>query len=525
MWSFASTLLLKMCGILLTAVVAHILDPHDFGVFAIATTAYVIVSYIGELGVSSCLIRADLDIDSLAPTMLTVSVTTSVIQAAVMIAFARPIAAALGSADAAGPIRVMALVVLLVGVFAVPTAQLVRDLRQDRLFLAEVLSFVPYAGVLLVLAKSGNGAMAFAWSRVAGQLISGSVVVASVQKHYWPGITRSALSLLLRFGVPLAAAGIVGSLLLNVDYAFVGHLLGAVALGTYVLAFNVASWPTSLFWNVLSNISMPAFTRVSHDAELLKSGVTSAVRVLSLAVLPISALTIALARPVVLTLYGEKWIAAAKVVSVLSLYGAVSIICVLFTNILASLGRAKILLVIQIFWLAVLIPAMAIGVREDGIVGAAIAHIVVIGPLILPCYLLTLKRATKIHISALVRATLPALFSASAAALGARVVSSQFANPAAQLITGLAAGGLIYVVATAPQAITLLSREQASNLHSEHILRRYNTAARTIGALAISLPKFLAKAKEEQQPSAAPRPDPDIQLGGATRICRNSLLR
>ena len=141
LWVVASNLLLRLANVSLTAVIAHILSPHDFGVFAVALTAYVIVSSIGELGVSACLIRADLDIDSLAPTVATISVLSSAILAGAMVAFASPIATALGSAAAAGPIRVMSLAVLLVGVFAVPNSQMVRDFKQDKIFLANAISF------------------------------------------------------------------------------------------------------------------------------------------------------------------------------------------------------------------------------------------------------------------------------------------------------------------------------------------------------------------------------------------------
>ena len=67
-------------------------------------------------------------------------------------------------------------------------------------------------------------------------------------------------------GVPLGAANIIGFILLNVDYGLIGHLLGAVALGVYVLAFNVASWPQSLLGAMINNVSMPAFSRVKNDS-------------------------------------------------------------------------------------------------------------------------------------------------------------------------------------------------------------------------------------------------------------------
>src|SRR5215470_8778425 len=68
LWVVASNLLLRLANVGVTAVVARILSPRDFGVFAVALTAYVIVSSIGELGVASCLFRADLDINNTATT-------------------------------------------------------------------------------------------------------------------------------------------------------------------------------------------------------------------------------------------------------------------------------------------------------------------------------------------------------------------------------------------------------------------------------------------------------------------------
>ena len=488
--------MLRLASIFITAIVAHILTPHDFGVFAVASTAYTIIASLGELGAASCLIRADLDVDALAPTMTSASLLSTALLAAVMTAFARPIAAALGSVDGAGPIRVMALAVLLVGAVSVPSAQLTRDFRQDKLFLANIISFVISTPVLIILAKSGSGAVAFAWSRVVAQLVSGFVVVVSAPRIYSPGAARYALSVLIKFGFPLAAANFVNFVLLNVDYAFVGHLMGAVALGTYVLAFNVASWPSSLLGAVINNISMPAFSRVKHDFNLLNDAMVSAVRAVSLIVMPMCALTIALARPLVLTLYGAKWAESANVLSVLSLYGAISIICVLFANMIASLGRTRFILVVQLVWLGTLVPAMALGVHERGIVGAALAHIAVIGPIVLPSYLIALKKATNVHLTALMRAALPAILAGTAAALAARSVASQFAIPFLQLVAGAAAGGLIYLVLTAPQAIVLLSPEQSTKGPLLLILRGYGGIARFLRLPIRTIPRVSVPADE-----------------------------
>jgi lipopolysaccharide exporter len=523
LWSALSTLVLRLVTIAVTAVVAHILAPRDFGVFTVALTVYLIVSSLGELGIASCLVRADLDIDAMAPTMVTVSLTMSALFAGAMAVSAPHIAAALGSADATEPVRVMALVVLINGFFAVPGAQLTREFKQDKLFLANAISLIPSTTVLLLLAKSGDGAMAFAWSRVASQLVMGCVMFASIPKHYGPGYARGPLSVLFRFGLPLAGANFVNFILLNVDYAFVGHLMGAVALGIYMLAFTLASAPGLLLGTVINSIAMPAFSRVKHDLDLLRNAMAGALRAVSLILMPMCGLTMALARPLVLTLYGARWSAAAEVLSILSLYGAVSIICILFANMLTSLGKAKFTLFVQLLWLGALVPAMALGVHRNGIVGAALAHIAVIGPLVLPSYLVALRRATGIRFTTLGKAVLPPLLAASAAAVAARVTASQFASPLLQLVTGLAVGGLIYLVAVAPLSLALLSQEQAAKLRRLPLFRFYDSVAR-LTRLPVSSAPHPAAGSEPYGHGKGGRYVPRHGVGGVRHRPRTATL-
>jgi PST family polysaccharide transporter len=477
--------------------VAHILAPHDFGVFTVALTAYTVASSLGEMGIASCLIRADLDIDAMAPTMVTVSVTISALFAGAMAATAPHIAAAFGSPDGADAVRVMALPVLVNGFFAVPGAQLTRDFRQNKLFLANGISVVPSTVVLLLLAESGSGAMAFAWSRVAAALTMGLIMFASVSKRYRPGISRDALSVLLKFGLPLAGANVVNYILLNVDYAFVGHLLGAVALGIYVLAFNLASAPGLLLGTVINSIAMPAFSHVKHDIDLLRNAMASALRAVALILLPMCGLMMVLARPLVLTLYGAKWESAAEVLSILSLYGGISITCVLFANMLTSLGKAKSTLFIQLLWIGALLPAMVLGVHRSGIVGAAVAHIAVIGPFVLPAYLVVLRKATGVRFVTLGRSILLPLLAASAASAAASAVASLFANPLLQLATGLPVGCLLYGLVVAPQALTLLSAEQAARLRALPLFRCYDIVARVTGLPVGTRPRFAGSHRKD----------------------------
>lgn len=479
-WDASRTLVVRVTNIFITAIVARILTQHDFGVFAVALTAYMLVNTFAKGGAGACLMRADFDIDALAPTMLSVSLITASTCAALTAIFARSIATALGSADGEGPVRVMALVLFLEGFSAIPWTQLSRDFRQDRQFLANIISFVPAQVVLIVLAKSGYGALAFAWSTVVNQAITAVLLIIFAPTKYLPGFSRAALSPLFRFGIPLAGSDFVNYILLNVDYAFIGHLIGTVQLGLYMLAFSVASWPIGLIGGAVTAVSMPAFSRIKHDPELLKKSVLGAVGAASAIIMPVCGFMVVLARPVVLLLYGARWSASAEVLSILSLYSACSILCTFFGTILSSLGKPKALVTIQLLWLVALLPAMALGVHYDGIIGAARAHIGVIGLIVLPTYLLVLRRATGVRLGALVRAVLPALVVASAAAFVARTVAAQLSSPLLQLAGGLAAGGLVYLFVAGRQLQQLLGDGVLGRLRAVRAFRLYESAIRLV---------------------------------------------
>lgn len=445
-WSAINTIAMKFATIAVTAVVVRIVTPRDFGVFAVAATIYAVVSSFAELGLSSCLTRRDFDPDRVGPTVVAVAVTSSAILAAGMWVTARPVASALGTSDATGAVRILSLSVFFTGVFTAPTALLVREFRQRVLFSSTVIAFVPANGSLILLALQGDGATAFAWSRLIGQLCAGLYLIWKVKQRYPPWIDSSWLGRVLRFGLPLAGANLVNLSLLNADYVFVGHGLGPGRLGIYMLAFNVASWSTSVLSATINSVAMPAFSQANSDHGGLSTLLSRSTRIVSLIGFPISTLTMALAQPLVATLYGPRWTAAGPVLQILAAYGALFVVSLLFANLLVGTGRAGRLLAVQVLWLALLVPAMWAGVAFDGLRGVAVSHIVVLGVVILPVYVMLVSQVLPGAALVVGRATVPPLTGAVLAGLAAWLVAQRFAHPVIELLAGGASGGALYAI-------------------------------------------------------------------------------
>src|SRR5207302_6554360 len=121
------------------------------------------------------------------------------------------------------------------------------------------------------------------------------------------------------------------------------------------------SWSTMTLSGMINSVAMPAFSQVRVDAQDLGRSVAAALRIVSFIALPICALTLALAHPLITTIYGDKWIAAAPLLAVLSLYTALFVPCLVFTNVIVSVGRSRVLLGIQALRLVTLVPATIVG--------------------------------------------------------------------------------------------------------------------------------------------------------------------
>ena len=266
----------------------------------------------------------------------------------------------------------------------------------------------------------------------------------------------------MTFGLPLAGANLVNYTLLNADYAFVGHKLGPALLGVYVLAFGVGSWSTAMLSAAINGVAMPAFSRVGHDQARLDAAIYRSTRAVCLLALPVAALTLALAEPLILSLYGRTWMAAIPVLEILGVYGAIFVVVSLLSNLLVGTGHTGRVLVIQLVWIGVLVPAMLVGVEHDGVTGVAWAHVIVVATVVLPLYLWNVGRQAPRVLSLVARATFPPLVACAAAALVALFVRNQVEPPLLQLLLGGLAGGAVYLACSASMLRGFLSRSGAA---------------------------------------------------------------
>jgi O-antigen/teichoic acid export membrane protein len=462
---------MRLASLALGIILARLLTPEAFGVFAVAMTVQTILMNFADLGMNADLVRSR-DWQRRVPTVASISLVTGGLLAAAMIVAAPTLASSLGSDQAAPAIAVMALSLVIAAAGVAPLAAIQREFQQSKFFFIVATSFVLGSGLTVVLVVYFDwGAMALAVGKLVEQACTVCLQFALTRTRLRLGFDRSVARSALAFGLPVSGANALSWLVLNVDYIVIGRTAGAATLGLYVLAFNLAGGPVNALVQAVRGVALPGFARLDRATSAEKF-VSSCALVLT-AGLVMTVLLAPLALPTVTFVYGPTWLGSAGALGVLAAFGAMRVVFDLMATFLIARGASKSVLLVQVAWVVALVPAMVLGVHARGIVGAGIAHLVVGFIVVLPAYSLALSRQG-VSLLALVRAALPPV--AAALVAGAAVWASTQAIdvPWRALVVGGSIGLLFY--------LALLHRWLRSRLSGSWPSRRQRAVALSRGA-------------------------------------------
>jgi lipopolysaccharide exporter len=488
-WGFVNSITLRLATLTLGIVLARLLTPEAFGAFAVALIIQTILINLADLGMSADLIR-NRDWRHRAPTVSSISLLAGGALSASMIAGAPVLASSLGSDEAAPVIAVMSLSLVIAAAGVAPFATLQREFQQSRYFFIVLTSFLlgSVLTVLLIVVFSW-GAMALAVGKLVEQTCSVGLQFGLTRTRPRFGFDRSVARSALAFGLPVCGANALSWLVLNVDYIVIGRTAGAVALGLYVLAFNVASWPVNALVQAVRNVALPAFSRLDRTASAEKF--VSSFALLLAAGLLLAALLAPLAVPGITFVYGPRWLGSAGALGVLAIFGAMRVVFDLMATFLIARGGSKPVLLVQVAWVAALVPAMVVCVRTWGIVGAGVAHITIALTVVLPAYTLALNRQG-VPLAALVRAAVPPI--GAALVTGAAVWASSQAIEVAwrALVVGSLIGILVYLALLRRWLRTRVPGSLPTD--SQHSTRKHRRTARSAAGWQSARPEEAARA-------------------------------
>jgi PST family polysaccharide transporter len=353
-----------------TALLARLLTPADFGVFAMVAVFTGFIARFRDLGLSAATVqRAEVD-HSHASTLFWVNVAGGVTLMILGIAIAPLVASFYGMQALTAITIALSVTFLFAGISAQHIALLRRQMRFKALACVDVGSMACGITAAILIALYGGSYWALVGQAVVHAVAE--LALCTLLSGWRPGRWRMSQDVreMLRFGGTLTAAGIVNYFSRNFDNLVIGRFAGAAQLGVYSKAYALLLMPVQQINGPIAAVAIPAMARLQDQPAEYRRYYLKVIQIIAYVSMPLAVLLGVLAEEVVLILLGPQWHEAARIFQILALFVVVQNVSVTTGWVMQSLGRAKRLLKWQAIHALVFVIACFIGVRW-GAVGVA----------------------------------------------------------------------------------------------------------------------------------------------------------
>lgn len=333
-------------------ILARVLNPEDFGVYAVILFVVAISNVLADGGLSAALIRSQT-----TPTRNEYSMvfTSQMIVASLLagtLLVASPLAPLIyGDIEGFQATIMMSAGAVLVGpVTAIGIAKLSRALRFGAVGMLQLLQGASLSIIVSVAALAGLGVESFGYSILISSVCMAIGVTLVAGRP--PGLTIRLAPLLgwLRFSLPYGAAGFVSALKDAVNPVYIGIAVGVAASG-YVKWAQQTSVLGVYLVTAVAPLLYASFSRLQGNRARLTRAVDTGLFWANALTAPITLILVVYISEITDFIYGEKWTAAIPLFLWLSISCLITPTTTVAMALLNSAGRSGTTLIFTLLWL------------------------------------------------------------------------------------------------------------------------------------------------------------------------------
>ncbi len=341
-WRSGTQILAQIVAWGSTLAVIRILDPDDYGIFAMAQVVLIFLSFMNGYGLASSIIQAEkvepIRIRQAFGMLLLLNGGIAILQ--VLLAplaaeyYRQPIIEDL--------LKLQALIYLATPFMVLPEALMTRNLEFKKPAIINLISAIVGAAVALYFAINGHGVWTLIYAPLSIFWTRAICLVIAVKFFVWPSFNFKGAGAMFGFGATLLASHLFWTIQSQADIFIAGRVLDPHELGLYAEALFLTTIFAAKFVPPLNEVAFPAYSRLQHDPKALSWSFLKAVRLIMLISCPLYLGMSVTAAPLVGTLFGPKWLEMAPFVSILALAMPVMTLQILFAPANNAVGKPQI---------------------------------------------------------------------------------------------------------------------------------------------------------------------------------------
>ena len=316
-WSFLSQGGKQVSQFVITAILARLVAPSDFGLIGMATVFTGFAMILGELGIGGAIIQKQDLREEHYSSAFWLNVLVGSFTTGLLVLLAPLIASFFETPELRMIVVILSLNFLLSSFTVMQQAILTKEMNFRVLMIRDLAAVVISGIVGIVCAIRGLEV----WSLVV-QALTYTVVNNLLLWRFsrWrPRLlfSRAAIEDIFHFSANVTGFQLVNYFARNVDHLIIGKFLGAQALGYYTLAYKLMMLPLQNSTWVINKVMFPAFARIQDQLEKVQENYLKVLKAVALLVFPGMALFHVLASDLVSLVYGEQWRPAIALIEIL----------------------------------------------------------------------------------------------------------------------------------------------------------------------------------------------------------------
>jgi PST family polysaccharide transporter len=360
-------------AILISAILARLLTPSDFGLIAMVVVFSNFVAIFSGFGLTSAIVQKKEVSDEALSSSFWINVGLGALLTVALAAFA-PLIAAFYAQPRLTPLVVFISITFFIASFGnVQSALLTKRMNFKALGVIGICAIAISGPIAIFLAFSGYGVWSLAWYTVLSTAFT--VFFTWIYARWVPHFLLKLQHMkgLLGFGANFTGFSFVNYFQLNMDNLLVGRFLGSAPLGFYNLAYNLLVFPTGNISGVVGRVMFPALSIIQHDKQLVRDAYITANRYIAAVTFPLMIWMLVTAPQLIRVVYGPKWISVIPLVQIFALAAIEQSVGANVGWIFLSQGRTDTLFKVGVFTTVVVVIAFVVGLR-GGVEGIVIAY-------------------------------------------------------------------------------------------------------------------------------------------------------
>lgn len=306
-WSLIDNLTTQGFAFLIGIILARLLSPSDFGTVGVVSIFMLIANVFVDCGFGNAIIAKKERTNEDLSTALYFNLGVGIIVYLILFAISPLVALFFKMPILTSLLRVLGLCVIFNSLSLVQNSILTANLQIRTQTIINLGTYIPAGLIGIWAAYKGFGV----WTLVIQQVLQSLLksVWLWVVGHWKPSLvfSRKSFRYLWGFGWKLLGANLIGTSFSELYSFVIGRWLGAADLGYFSNSKMLAQKPGTLIQNIIYRVSLPIMVDTKGDLEKTKRIYRKMMQMLCFSSFILFTVLIAVANPLILTIWTEKW--------------------------------------------------------------------------------------------------------------------------------------------------------------------------------------------------------------------------